>query len=145
MGTPTANRGFSKVPTNSPDYEATGPWVGNNAALDALDAALGVEVDAASGAIAIKEGTVLITKGSAAAMTLAAPTAGLPSAGTPGDDGKVLRIVGTTAFAHTVTAPANKINGTKHLFTFANAGDSCILVAYNGVWYSVATPTAVLT
>lgn len=121
----------AKINSSSPD-------VGTNVGL--IDQAFGVEVDAASGAIALKEGTVFITKPSAAAaMTLVAPTAGLPNAG--GDDGKVLRIVGVTAEAHTVTTPANKINGNKHIATFANVGDTIELFAYNGVWYSTGGTT----
>jgi hypothetical protein len=141
MSTPTTNRGFGKVATTSPDYESAGPFKAINDALDVIDGFLGVEVDAVDGAIAIKEGTVFITKGSAAALTLAAPTSGLPSAGTPGDDGKVLRIVGTTTFAHTVTTPSNKINGNKHIATYANAGDAVVLAAKGGVWYTVANST----
>jgi hypothetical protein len=104
-------------------------------ALDAIDAALGLEVDAASGAIAAKEGkVVVITKAGVAAMTLAAPVAGLPTAG--GDDGKVLRVVSATAQAHTITTPAAKINGASAIATFAAAiGNGITFVAYNGVWY----------
>jgi hypothetical protein len=141
----TTNRGFAKVATSSPDYEANGPWAALNTTLDTLDVAMGIEVDSADGAIAIKEGTVIITKGSAAALTLAAPTAGLPAAGTPGDDGKVLRIISTTAFAHTVTTPANNIKDgsttTKDTATWAaRVGGSIVLAAYGGAWYVVGTP-----
>lgn len=94
----------------------------------------GFEVEAADGAIGIKDGVAIITKGSAAALTLAAPTAGLPTAG--GDDGRQLNIVSTTAFAHQITCPANKINGNKLSATLAAAAGSAVkLVAYQGVWY----------
>lgn len=77
---------------------------------------------------------VVITKGSAAALTLAAPVAGAASVG--GDDGKELSVLSTTAFAHTVTTPANKINGNKLTATFAAAvGNIVEFYAYNGVWY----------
>jgi hypothetical protein len=77
---------------------------------------------------------VIVTKGSAAAITLSAPTAGLQSAG--GDDGKELAVLSTTAFAHTVTTPANKINGNKLTATFAAAvGNMVEFYAYNGIWY----------
>lgn len=119
----------NRVPANSPDANA--------APVTSVDAAFGCNPYAASGAIAQKEGVVPITAGAAAALTLAAPNPGLPSAG--GDDGKILSVISTTAFAHTVTTPANGINGSKHIATFAAAVDSFIqLVAYNGVWY--ATP-----
>lgn len=124
----------AKLSSSSPD-------VGTNVGL--IDQAFGIEVDAAAGAIGIKEGTVFLTGTAARAMTLVAPTPGLPSAG--GDDGKVLRIVGVTAHAHTVTTPANKINGADDTVTFGTAGFSVELVAYNGVWYVNGTPTAALS
>jgi hypothetical protein len=97
-----------------------------------------VTVALVDGAIAVKTGTVVITKGSAAALTLAAPTVTT-------DDGKVLSIVGTTTFAHTVTTPSNIVNGGKHLITYAAAGDSVELTAYQGVWYSRALNGAVIS
>lgn len=90
------------------------------------------EVDNADGAIALTGGTVVITKGSACALTLAAPVAGA-------DDGKTLVVVSTTGFAHTVTTPANKINGTLHIATFnTTVGTTLSLRAYGGVWYASA-------
>lgn len=121
----------AKISSSSPD-------VGTNVGL--IDQAFAVEHDTASGAIAIKEGTVILDAASALAMTLVAPTAGLPNAG--GDDGKILRIVAKTAHAHTVTTPSNKINGADDTATFANVGDAIELLAYNGVWYKLnATAT----
>lgn len=108
-------------------YQSPGSTASN------FDLAFGVEADSVDGAIAVKEGCVFITKGSAAALTLAVPTAGLPNAG--GDDGRVLQIKSTGAFAHTVTTPANGINGNKHVATFSGAVTDYIeLIAYNGVW-----------
>lgn len=96
-------------------------------------------VMAADGAISIKNGPVIITKGSAAALTLVAPTAGV-------DDGKELHIVSVTAFAHTITTPANKINGNKAVATLGGAaGDNTTLLAYNGVWYQRGSTNSVLT
>lgn len=90
---------------------------------------MGVEVESADGAIGIKNGTAIITKSTAAALTLALPTAGA-------DDGLVLRILSTTAAAHTITTPASGLNGASHIATFAgNIGSSVELVAYNGSWY----------
>jgi hypothetical protein len=118
--------------------------------LDKIDAAIAalqqgerdkIEVEAASGAIGIVEGLAIITMGSAAALTLAAPTPGGPGVG---DDGKHLAILSTTAFAHVVTTPANKINGSKLTATFAAAVASSIeFIAYNGVWYQQNTPQGV--
>lgn len=94
-----------------------------------------VEVASADGAIATKQGTVIITKGSAAALTLAAPTATT-------DDGKRLLIVTATAFAHTVTQTTPGINNgstASDVGTFTAAiGNGMELVAYNGIWYTVS-------
>jgi hypothetical protein len=108
----------------------------------------GTEVKSANGAIASTHGTVIITKGSAAALTLAAPVAGAPAAG--GNDGQLLTIVSTTAFAHTVTTPASTIlDGTataKDTYTFAaHAGGSITLLAYNGNWILVGSVAGALT
>lgn len=88
---------------------------------------------AADGAITAKTGVVLITKGSAAALTLAAPTAVT-------DDGKELEIVSTTAFAHTVTNAApgfNNAGAAGDVATYgAAAGNSMNVVAYNGIWFA---------
>jgi hypothetical protein len=115
--------------STSPDLHA-----GSGNDDSSIDLFFGVEVDSASGAIGIKEGYVFITDASAAAMTLANPTAGMPSAG--GDDGRSLTISNTTTGAHTITAASsNKINGNKHVITFSGAvTDFVDLVSYNGVW-----------
>lgn len=95
------------------------------------------QVASANGAITIKDGFVFLTKAGVAAMTLADPVAGLPSAG--GDDGKELTIIGLTANAHTVTI-AGGLNGggaSADVGTFGGAvGDRFSVVAYNGKWYS---------
>jgi len=92
-----------------------------------------VQVLTASGAITIKNGVVLLNGSGVVAATLAAPVSGLQSAG--GDDGKLLRIVAQTAHAHTVTTPADKINGGDDTATFAAAvGNACDLLAAGGVW-----------
>jgi hypothetical protein len=88
----------------------------------------------ADGAISVKGGTVFVTKGSACVLTLAAPAAGE-------DDGRLLEIVSTTAFAHTVTqsSPGFNSNGSgSDVGTFAAAkGNGLSLRAYNGAWYVV--------
>lgn len=130
-----------RIGTNSPDSDSGLAGV--------LNSSLGIELEAASGAIGIKEGTAVITKSSAAAvLTLALPTAGNPSAG--GDDGKILNIVSTTAKAHTVTTPSNGISDgtstTKDTATFAAyAGASFSLIAYAGEWYLLALNAVTLT
>jgi hypothetical protein len=88
----------------------------------------------AAGAIAIKPGTVMLNTGTAGAITLALPTAGLPAAG--GNDGQELSIVAVDAEAYTVTTPASGINAVHHVATFGGAaGDSMRLVAYNASWW----------
>lgn len=85
-----------------------------------------VEVMAADGAISLTAGVVVITKSTAAALTLAAPALD--------DDGKVLRVVDAAGAAHTVDGA---INGGSDPATFGGAaGDALTLVAYDGVWYS---------
>lgn len=77
----------------------------------------------------------IITKAGVAALTLAAPTAGA-------DDGVLLEFTSTTANAHTITTPAagdiQDGNTSAHntVLTFnADKGASCLLCAYQGVWY----------
>lgn len=88
------------------------------------------------GAIAVYSGVVVITKGSAAALTLAAPTANV-------HDGYRLTIVSNTAFAHTVTQTTPGFNGggtASDVATYgAAAGNTLELVAYNGRWLVVNT------
>jgi hypothetical protein len=99
------------------------------------------QVASADGAIAIPQAqygpqnTVFITKGTAAALTLAAPTAG-------DDDGKELTIMSTTAAAHTVTNTSPGFNNgstSKDVATFGAAiGNNLVVQAYNGVWLVVS-------
>lgn len=118
-----------KVKSNSPDQ-------GTNMAL--LD--VGFEVDAADGTVAIKDGQIVITKATAIALTLAPPTAGLPTAATPGDDGKILRITSATAVAHVITCSQGfNAKGSSGTATFGLAkGNGMVLMAYQGQWYNVS-------
>lgn len=106
-------------------------------------------VYSSSGAISVASQTAVITKtGSLAAMTLAAPVAGAPSAG--GQDGTRIRITTTTAFAHTVTATTlinDGVTGVPHTtITFAAfAGASIELEAYNGLWQVVSSNHATVS
>lgn len=87
-----------------------------------------------NGAISSAPGVIIITKGSAlGSSTLADPT-------TTTHDGYVLTIVAGTAYPHEVICNSGKVNGgTNVLMTFGGAvGDSITLVAYQGVWYSIA-------
>jgi len=81
----------------------------------------------------------LVTKGSASALTLAAPTAGAPGTG---DDGNVISIYSTTAFAHVLTATGLLQTGSANVnvATFAAfAGAGLTLKAYNGKWIVTAS------
>lgn len=84
-------------------------------------------------------GLYVITTGSADLTTLAAPTAGDPSLG--GDDGKIIRVVSTTAFAHRVTSTANiraGIAGVNSITLNNVAGAGMTLMAFNGTWILIA-------
>lgn len=100
----------------------------------------GLENASADGAIALKDGVVVITKGTAAALTLAAP--GLD------DDGKILTIFSGVAAAHTVTQTTPGFNGggtASDVGTFAAAvGNKLSVVAWNGVWYVIANTNVTL-
>jgi hypothetical protein len=72
---------------------------------------------------------VFVVTGSVDAMTLATPIAGT-------DDFKTVRVVITTAFAHTITTAANRIVPSHSLITFgAVVGLFIQLIAYGGFWY----------
>ncbi len=73
-----------------------------------------------------------ITKGSAIALTIAAPAA------SPGGDGAEITVTSDTAFAHIITFTGNKLDsgGTGVLTaTFnANKGASITFISYNARW-----------
>lgn len=83
----------------------------------------------ASGAIPVQSGTFALNGSGALAMTLAAPTTA--------QDGVTLTISAQTAHAHTVTTPANTINGNKDTVTYAAVGDFVVLRAVNGLWIAI--------
>jgi hypothetical protein len=140
----SANLGLLTIGTNHPDFQSAAPTSMAsvlNGLIAAVDNAIGnVEVKSADGAIASTQGHVTITKGTAANLTLAAPVAGLPSAGTPGNDGQELTIISETAAAHVITFPANKLNSNKTTATFGAAiANTITLRARNGVWWVKAS------
>lgn len=84
---------------------------------------------------------IVIKSGSADAMTLAAPTAGV-------DDFLSLQIWSDTLFAHTITATSLFANGTalKTTATFAAfRGAGISLRAFNGVWQVIGNTAVTLT
>ncbi len=83
----------------------------------------------------------MLTKGSAAALTLAAPTATV-------DDFKIIVLTSNTAFAHVLTATGLLQTGTAtvNVATFAAfAGASLTLMAYQGKWNVISLNAVVLT
>lgn len=97
----------------------------------------------ANGAITLPSGIIFITGAAAVAASLPLPLPGTPDQG--GQDGASLRIICTTAHAHTVTTPANGYNGANHVLTFAAAGDYQDLVALNGTWITCLAGTGVVS
>ena len=89
-----------------------------------------VETITGNGAITIQSGTVLLTKGSAAAITLAAPSS---------QDGTIITITSTTAFAHVVTVTGGMWDGTATTNTTATfpavQGGAITLIAFGTDWY----------
>ncbi len=86
------------------------------------------------GAITIQNATVILSKGSAAAITLAAPTNGT-------HDGYTIKVISASAFAHVITGGVDGFNakGSSGTLTFGGAkGDSVTLVAYGGHWYTAS-------
>lgn len=105
---------------------------------DLLTAPDYVTAASADGAITIQTGTVVITKGTAAALTLGIPTTA--------QNGTVIRIISATAAAHTVTADTigfNAGDAAKDVGTFGAAiGNGMTVIAYGGEWL-VLTNTGV--
>lgn len=92
------------------------------------------QVVSADGAITIADGTVFITKASAAAITIDTPPTNM--------NGAVLRIVSTTAAAHTLTHTPGFGGGTtsRDVATWGGAiSDGMVILAYEGVWYVSST------
>ena len=86
------------------------------------------------GAITIQNATVVLSKGSAAAITLAAPTNGT-------HDGYIIRVIASSAQAHVITGGVDGFNakGSSGTATFGGAkGDSVTFVAYGGHWYTLS-------
>ena len=93
-----------------------------------------VQVITGDGAITIRDGVVILTKGSAAAITLAAPTAGT-------HDGIRIDIIAGSAQAHVVTVTGMAAGSGQDVGTFGGAiNDICSLIAYNAGWYILTAP-----
>lgn len=127
-----ANDIYVDAVTNALTY-GTGASGTATAIVQATGIAIAPFIISADGAIPIVNGTYVITKGSAAALTLAAPTAA--QAGTE------LIITSRTAFAHVITATGllNTGSANVNVATYAAfAGASVTLVADNLKWNVIA-------
>lgn len=107
-------------------------WVDiSNAVMPIPTLRTGLTIQAGDGAIPPHaNGTFVITKGTAAALTLAAPTATT-------DDGVTITLTSNTAAAHVLTATGLLQDGstTTDVATFAaHPGASLTLMAYQGKW-----------
>lgn len=91
-----------------------------------------VTVITGDGAITIESGVVVLTKGSAAAITLAAPSS---------QNGTTITITSTTDFAHVVTVTGGMWDGTATTNTTVTfpvvAGAAVTLMAYGTDWYVI--------
>lgn len=91
-----------------------------------------LQVMANSGAVVIKESTVVITKAGVAALTIADPTTGV-------HDGLEMTFISSTAQAHTLSNAAgsgfNSGGAGTDVGTFGGAiGDGITIIAYAGKW-----------
>lgn len=126
---------------NESGHQPGRAFVGQDGVLNTYGSGGAVYSGAAGAtAIAVTEGTAILSKGTAGSYTLAAPTATV-------DDHKCLRIMSITAAAHTVTqtTPGFQNGSTaSDVATFGAAiGNSFTVVAYQGVWYVQDTPVGV--
>lgn len=102
-------------------------------ATKAVTTLYGSQAITGDGAISIKEGYVVLSKGSAGAITIADPIATT-------DDGKIIRVIAISAQAHVITAATSGFNakGSSGTATFGAAlGNTVVLLAYQGDWYVI--------
>jgi len=101
-----------------------------------------LQILTAAGAVAVKPGKVILAAGTTATFTLAAPVAGLPSAG--GNDGQEITFVNADGSAYKIhiTTASSYFNGATNAYAdIAGAkGNSFKIIAYGGVWYTSDNP-----
>lgn len=125
---------YTAAQVQSGNQAITGSLTVTGAVLADGGVRLPIQVISGDGAITLKSGAVFLTKGSAAAITLAAPTAVT-------DDGKILHIVAASAQAHVVTVTGAAGGAGQDVGTFGGAiNDSTTLVARNALWYVLTAP-----
>jgi hypothetical protein len=114
---------FCSDPSDFPRFPTDIPYPNNNQDIVFVNADSALPVPS-------KDTIYVVTKGSAAALTLASPGKGI--------DGVRVTVVGLTDFAHVVTTAAASLDGTSAgsaVFTSAAfAGSSVTLLALKGVW-----------
>jgi len=113
----------------------------SEAAILAMQAQMGVlTVYSTDGAIAVASGTAVLTKGTAAAMTLAAPTTA--------QNGIRVTITAGSDAAHVITSTGNILDGTtgaNNTVTLAAfKGSSVTLLAYNQKWLVLCAQVATI-
>ena len=109
-------------------------------APESSDISTTVQLLADDGAITIQNGTVILSKAGASAITLGIPTTA--------QNGTEIVIVSISAQAHTVTAATigfNAGNAASDVATFGGAiADGFTVVAYGGEWYTTANTNVTL-
>ena len=142
-----ATAGHAKIDVSSStvfDLTAAGVAITGTASVSGILTATGgvvspVTTIAGDGAITIAPSAMIkLSKGTAAAITLAAPT-------TTTHDGYKVMVFSTTAAAHVITGSVDGFNakGSSGTITFGGAiGDSVSLVAMGGHWYTTSKVNA---
>lgn len=112
----------------------TGAFVGNTTGTLIGGQQDALTVISGDGAVAVAPGATALTKASAAAITIAAPTVTT-------HDGYMVRIYSETAQAHVITCSTDGFNskGSSGTITFSAAkGNAVLLIARNGHWWVVS-------
>lgn len=125
---------FSDLSALAAGFDAPEPGLNRPIATYSVDGAITVPT---------VDTVVVLDKATAAAMTLAAPTADL--------DGMILTITSTTAVVHVITATsliADGTSGSPHTtitFTTGYKGQGCQLMALAGLWQLISNTATTIT
>ena len=132
-----------KVDTISEYTSATGVTIDGVLCKDSAVTALKtITVIPGDGTISVAPGVIVLTKGSAAAIVLPAPTAA--------QAGTLITITNGSAFAHVITGTDlihdGVTGGAKDKITLgAYIGASATLLAYNELWHVISLQVAPVT
>ena len=125
-------QGYNPEATTNESMQAT-PFIYTAGGAIKFLAALGNPAQVTAKGLVVLNGTGVL------AMTLALPTAIV-------DDGKTVDVLDVTGHAHTITTPANGINGGHTVITMTGAiGNMVTLKAWNGSWYFVSGSGTITT